>query len=235
MRAAAAAVAFAACTAAQSPPKPPEPVDCSNVTAPPPYYEGGGQCEPCAGDVISTWNATCVILENGKPGWTCNPEKVGPGCSGAGKRNKHPEDCPENCCLGYPPPNCKCEKRKWVCPPSPPAVAAKRAEATWKCDICAHVYDPAADGGGKAFEELPDTWTCPVCGSPKSAYKMSDGKWAHPAEAADWKCSVCDHVYDKEKDGGGVLFEDLPDTWKCPVCGSPKSAYKQGQSGKWAH
>lgn len=57
--------------------------------------------------------------------------------------------------------------------------------------------------------------------------------------AKKWVCSVCAHVYDPEKDGNGVAFEDLPDTWKCPICGAPKSAYHntldaKGQS-QWVH
>jgi len=50
--------------------------------------------------------------------------------------------------------------------------------AKWKCTVCGHVYDPAAgdpDGDiapGTPFEEIPDDWECPECGSPKSAYKL---------------------------------------------------------------
>lgn len=51
---------------------------------------------------------------------------------------------------------------------------------------------------------------------------------APPPSPSEWMCSVCQHVYDVEKDGGGKAFEDLPDSWKCPVCAAPKSAYKQG-------
>lgn len=54
----------------------------------------------------------------------------------------------------------------------------------WLCGICLHVYDPVADGGGKPFEALPDTWYCPVCGASKSQYFSVVGKdglkvWAH--------------------------------------------------------
>jgi rubredoxin len=41
---------------------------------------------------------------------------------------------------------------------------------SFKCKVCKHIYDPDADGKGKTFEELPDDWVCPVCGSPKSAF-----------------------------------------------------------------
>ena len=33
-------------------------------------------------------------------------------------------------------------------------------------------------------------------------------------------CSVCGYVYD-----GETPFEELPEDWKCPVCGQPKSAF----------
>jgi rubredoxin len=46
----------------------------------------------------------------------------------------------------------------------------------WVCELCGYVYDPAKgdnDGGiapGTPFEELPDDWTCPVCGAAKSEF-----------------------------------------------------------------
>ena len=55
----------------------------------------------------------------------------------------------------------------------------------YRCTRCAHVYDPERDGNGMAFEDLPDSWTCPTCGAPKSAYAKQIGadavvRWAHP-------------------------------------------------------
>ena len=44
------------------------------------------------------------------------------------------------------------------------------------CGICGYVYDPAkgdSDSGtprGTLFEELPDDWTCPVCGASKDEF-----------------------------------------------------------------
>ncbi len=40
----------------------------------------------------------------------------------------------------------------------------------YRCKVCGYLYDP--DNGdmmggiepGTAFEDLPDSWTCPVCG-----------------------------------------------------------------------
>ena len=48
------------------------------------------------------------------------------------------------------------------------------------CGTCGYVYDPVAgdpDNGiapGTAFETLPDDWTCPTCGVPKSGFEQQD-------------------------------------------------------------
>jgi len=45
------------------------------------------------------------------------------------------------------------------------------------CTICGYIYDPAEgdpSGGVKAgtsFDEIPDTWVCPICGAPKSSFE----------------------------------------------------------------
>ena len=50
----------------------------------------------------------------------------------------------------------------------------------WICVSCGFVYDPAegdVDGGippGTAFEAIPDTWFCPVCGARKSEFEPYD-------------------------------------------------------------
>ena len=36
-------------------------------------------------------------------------------------------------------------------------------------------------------------------------------------------CSVCGYIYDEEAEG--VPFADLPDDWKCPVCGEGKDGF----------
>lgn len=38
-------------------------------------------------------------------------------------------------------------------------------------------------------------------------------------------CTVCGEIYDEEAEG--VKFEDLPDTWVCPVCGVTKDMFKK--------
>ena len=47
----------------------------------------------------------------------------------------------------------------------------------YQCAPCGHIYDPAvgdpdraASTPERAFEDLPDDWTCPVCGMPKDLF-----------------------------------------------------------------
>jgi rubredoxin len=53
------------------------------------------------------------------------------------------------------------------------------------------------------------------------------------AEMDKWKCTACDYIYIPEygdPQGGvapGTPFEELPDTWKCPSCGVPKSMFQK--------
>jgi len=39
----------------------------------------------------------------------------------------------------------------------------------YKCSICGYVYDDATQK--IPFSQLPDSWTCPLCGAPKSAFE----------------------------------------------------------------
>lgn len=45
------------------------------------------------------------------------------------------------------------------------------------CSVCGYVYDPAEgdpeDGiePGTKFEDLPDDWSCPVCGAEKDQFE----------------------------------------------------------------
>lgn len=46
-------------------------------------------------------------------------------------------------------------------------------------------------------------------------------------------CTACGYIYDPElgdPNGGiepGVLFENLPDDWTCPLCGVGKTMFKK--------
>ena len=74
------------------------------------------------------------------------------------------------------------EVKKGVTPKNAPSYVAhhKKEEATvskYECTVCGYIYDPVAgdpDNGvapGTSFEDLPDDWTCPVCGAAKSEFE----------------------------------------------------------------
>lgn len=50
----------------------------------------------------------------------------------------------------------------------------------WICLACGDIYDPTqgdSEGGiapGTAFEDIPDSWVCPVCGARKSEFEPYD-------------------------------------------------------------
>ena len=48
------------------------------------------------------------------------------------------------------------------------------------CKVCGYIYDPeegASDGGippDTPIEELPDDWTCPICGAGKDQFEKKE-------------------------------------------------------------
>jgi rubredoxin len=79
-------------------------------------------------------------------------------------------------------------------------------------------------------ELLSRSWCSFVCHLP-AGYLA--GHWPNLAAMSEtatlkWMCEACGFIYDPEEgdpDGGipaGTAFEDIPDTWYCPVCGARK-------------
>lgn len=50
-----------------------------------------------------------------------------------------------------------------------PEEDEKTPAAVWQCSICGYIYD-----GDAPFEELPDSYTCPICKQPKSVFVKKD-------------------------------------------------------------
>lgn len=50
-------------------------------------------------------------------------------------------------------------------------------EETKTCEICGYVYNPADGdpaGGiapGTKWEDIPESWVCPICGATKDSFK----------------------------------------------------------------
>lgn len=101
--------------------------------------------------------------------------------------------------------------------------------ARYECTVCGYIYDEAKEG--KKWDELPDDWVCPLCGSGKSYFKLVEGEAEAEAERPGaesvesekvdtagekgLRCSVCGYVMD-----GGYTGEE------CPVCGALRAAFE---------
>lgn len=41
--------------------------------------------------------------------------------------------------------------------------------AKYRCTLCGYIYDDAQES--VKFEDLPDDWTCPLCGAGKDSFE----------------------------------------------------------------
>lgn len=57
--------------------------------------------------------------------------------------------------------------------------------------------------------------------SPKNAPTYSK----ETSNGTKYKCKICGYIYDNDIEK--TPFEELPDTWKCPLCGAPKSMFEK--------
>lgn len=67
----------------------------------------------------------------------------------------------------------------------------------YRCTVCGHIYDEEREG--VKFVDLPDTWTCPTCGAPKS-------KFVPVVEGQTW---ASEHVLGVAKDVPEDIKNDL--------------------------
>ena len=113
----------------------------------------------------------------------------------------------------------------------------------YRCKLCGYIYSPLMGEPhngiprGTPFEDLPDTYVCPVCGQQG---KGKIGKWGFE----EWRptryiCSMCNYIYDEKRGEPhrgikpGTKFEDLPDDYVCPVCAlDPKISIQFGKVRK---
>jgi pyruvate oxidase len=63
--------------------------------------------------------------------------------------------------------------------------------ARFRCNVCGFIYDEEQEGA--PFADLPDDWTCPVCGAPKSAFVLEG--LAHEDETAE--STVADRIVEQ--------------------------------------
>lgn len=61
--------------------------------------------------------------------------------------------------------------------------------------------------------------------SPKNAPTFIGAETKEKSISNKYQCSLCGYIYDDAKEE--VKFEDLPEDWKCPLCGAPKSLFNK--------
>ncbi|NMB78346.1 MAG: rubredoxin [Methanomicrobiales archaeon] len=110
----------------------------------------------------------------------------------------------------------------------------------YRCRLCGYVYSPLRGEPhngipeGTEFDDLPETYVCPVCGQQG---KGKIGKWGFEAwRPTRYICSICGYVYDEKRGEPhrgikpGTKFEDLPDDYTCPVCAiDPRISVRLGR------
>ena len=101
-----------------------------------------------------------------------------------------------------------------------PKANSKKETKGYVCTVCGWVYEG---------ETLPDDIVCPLCKHGADAFeKIGETK---DTNFKKYTCNICGWEYDEEKglpsEGipAGTKFEDLPDTFACPICGVSKEEF----------
>lgn len=61
--------------------------------------------------------------------------------------------------------------------------------------------------------------------SPKNAPTYVEDEFSDNNTFNKYKCQLCGFIYDDSKEE--IKFDDLPDDWKCPLCGASKDMFKK--------
>lgn len=61
--------------------------------------------------------------------------------------------------------------------------------------------------------------------SPKNAPTYVEKQDNSINEGNKYRCKICGYIYDDSKEK--IKFEDLPETWKCPLCGASKEMFEK--------
>lgn len=91
----------------------------------------------------------------------------------------------------------------------------------YSCALCGYEYDEAKEK--VLFKDLPNDWSCPLCGAEKSVFTLTK-KAPEVKKAKVYVCTICGYEYDEAKEK--VPFDELPTDWVCPLCKHPKSDFE---------
>ena len=89
--------------------------------------------------------------------------------------------------------------------------------ARFRCSVCNWVYDEEAEG--VPFSDLPDDWSCPVCGAPKSAFVLE----GHAVAAEGVETTVADRIVDQLAALGVSVIYGIPGDSNLPLVDSIRS------------
>ncbi|MGM0771796.1 MAG: thiamine pyrophosphate-binding protein, partial [Halobacteriota archaeon] len=81
----------------------------------------------------------------------------------------------------------------------------------YRCSVCNWTYDEEAEG--QDFDSLPDTYTCPVCGAPKSAFVKEGGV----KEKEDIETTVADKSVEQMEAFGVRYVYGIPGDSNLPL------------------
>ena len=76
------------------------------------------------------------------------------------------------------------------------------------CSICGYIYDEEKEG--TLFAELPSSWSCPMCGAPKSAFEPQEEQTAPERREVRINAQMPDDGMERMSPGElSVLFSNL--------------------------
>ena len=106
---------------------------------------------------------------------------------------------------------------------------AKKEKSDYICKICGYVYEG---------DTLPEDFICPICKHGAADFeKIGSNQDQNKNKTEDttmkYVCEVCGWTYDEaigDPDNGiaaGTKFEDLPESFACPICGVGKDQFSK--------
>jgi pyruvate oxidase len=83
----------------------------------------------------------------------------------------------------------------------------------WKCSVCGYIYDEEKEG--VPFADLPEDWTCPQCGAPKSAFNQVEGE--RPAGGGKGEANVAEKIVEQMVAYGVKRVYGIPGSSNLPL------------------
>lgn len=79
--------------------------------------------------------------------------------------------------------------------------------AKYRCKICGYIYDNAKEK--IKFEELPDDWTCPMCGAPKHLFELLEEQVSIEEEKEEISLQEYLKSWERQEDDREIYMKEL--------------------------